>query len=324
LAAVALAACQGLPSLSLSETSAEPALPSWRVVERLGEARYLAPSMAGWEQVPAGGMIPGGSQIATGIGGRLIIQQAGNQLSAGTRSRFILPGPDAGGSVRQSTGWLRYRIATPAGTFGIDTPFLDLLVDDAVLDVTVGEGETEVAVVSGRVLVKTEDGRRQIDLGAGHTGYASLADEALAVRRGPGQPAEAVPPLVLPALHPDRAAGAKVAPDQADPAAPIATVLRRPAPATAFAAAALAPVEAAAPAAPSDAVAAAAEPRPDAPRAQTSDEPVEQVRQRFDALTEGLLDGLLPALPAALPAAQPEAQLDARPDAQPDAQPDAR
>jgi hypothetical protein len=302
LAAAALAACQGLPSLSMSETSAEPALPSWRVVERLGEARYLAPSMAGWEQVPAGGMIPGGSQIATGIGGRLIIQQAGNQLNAGTRSRFILPGAEAGGSVRQSTGWLRYRIATPAAAFGIDTPFLDLLVEDAVLDVTVGERETEVAVVSGRVLVKTEDGRRQIDLGAGHTGYASLADEALAVRRGPGQPAEAVPPLVLPALHPERAAGAKVAPDPADPATPMATVLRRPAPVAAPAA-----VEAAAPAAPDSAVPAAADPRPDAPLAQTGDEPVEQVRS-FDALTEGLLDGLLPAMPAAQPAAEPDAR----------------
>jgi hypothetical protein len=296
-AAAALAACQGLPPLSLSDTPDELAAPSWRVVERLGEARYLAPSMAGWEQVAPGGMIPAGSQIATGIGGRLIVQQGGSQLSAGTASRFILPGSEASGSVRQSTGWLRYRIATPAAAaFGIETPFLDLLVDDAVLDVTVGERDTEVAVVRGRVLVKTQDGRRQIDLDAGHTGYASLSGDALAVRRGPGQPPEAVPPLVLPALHPERAAGADDVPDPAGPAAPAAAVVQRAAPAADPpaadpAAAAAAPTPGAAPD--------VAEPRPAAPLAQAEAEPAEQVRRRFDVLTEGLLDGLLPAMPPA-------------------------
>jgi len=181
--------------------------------------------------------------------------------------------------VRQSTGWLRYRIATPArATFGIETPFLDLVVDDAVLDVTVGERETEVAVVSGRVLVKTSDGRRQIDLDAGHTGYASLEGEPLAVRRGPGGQTEPVPAIVLPALHPDRAAGAQAAPDPAGPAAtaepPAATtavVAQRPAP---------------------RAAAYLAQPAPDEAL------PTEPMRP-FDRLTEGLLDGVRPALPAA-------------------------
>jgi hypothetical protein len=299
-AAAALAGCQVLP-LSLSDAATEPAVPSWRVVERLGEARYLAPSMAGWEQVQAGSMIPAGSQIATGIGGRLIVQQAGKQLSAGTGSRFILPGWDGGGSVRQSTGWLRYRIATPAAaTFGIETPFLDLMVDDAVLDVTVGERETEVAVVSGRVLVKTSDGRRQIDLGAGHTGYASLEGEPLAVRRGPGQPPATVPATVLPALHPDRAPGAKAS-GPARVAAAAVVGPPRPIVAAAPADPDLAPGEPAPPAAaaaPTDGAAPdAAQPLP-ATSPATSAAPAEPVR-RFDVLTEGLLDGLQPALPAA-------------------------
>lgn len=292
-AAAALAGCQALP-LSLYDTTAEPAVASWRVVERLGEARYLAPGMAGWEQVQAGGMIPAGSQIATGIGGRLIVQQAGNQLNAGTGSRFILPGWDAGGHVRQTTGWLRYRIATPAAAaFGIETPFLELLVDDAVLDVTVGERETDVAVVSGRVLVKTLDGRRQIDLGAGHTGYASLEGEPLAVRRGPGQKAEAVPATVLPALHPDRAPGAKAESEPAGPAATATAVVQRPGPvATPHPAPRAAVVMAAAPAGPNLTPA-------DPALASTEATPAEQIRRRFDGLTEGLLDGLLPVLPAA-------------------------
>jgi hypothetical protein len=291
-AAAALAGCQGLP-LSLSDAS-EPAVPSWRVVERLGEARYLAHGMAVWEQVQAGGMIPAGSQIATGIGGRLIVQQGGKQLNAGTGSRFILPDLDGDGGVRQTTGWLRYRIATPAATsFGIETPFLGLLVDDAVLDVTVGERETEVAVVSGRVLVKTLDGRRQIDLGAGHIGYASLEGASLAVRRGPGQETQAVPATVLPALHPDRGAGGSPGPAAAAPA-----VVRRPAPAKPEPAPLAAVAAAAVPPAlhPDRAAPATAEPPEVAPAPETS--PAAPAR-RFDSMTEGLLDGLQPALPAA-------------------------
>jgi hypothetical protein len=324
-----LAACQGLPQLSLSDPSPASKGPGWRVAERLGEARYLAPGMAGWEEVAAGSMIPAGSQVTTGTGGRLIVHQAANQLSVGTGSRFILPGWEPGDSVRHTAGWLRYRIATaPAEAFGIETPFLDLVVDDAVLDVTVGETETEVAVVSGRVRVKTSDERRQLDLRAGYTGYASLEGEALAVRRGAGQDLEAVPPIVLPALHPDRAASASATPDPAGtgttaiaafagrapasaaPPAPGAAV--QPELAASPAGAAIAAPAVATPAPPVPLMAAAKAPpgegsAPDAstnappqeqvPLAHAETDPAEQIRRRFDGLTEGLLDGLLPALP---------------------------
>jgi hypothetical protein len=319
-AAALLAACQGLPqSLSFSDEPPEAAAPGWRVVERLGEARYLAPSMAGWEEVAAGSLIPAGSQITTGIGGRLIVRHAANQVSAGTNSRFILPGWEPGDSVRQTAGWLRYRIATaPSATFGIETPFLDLMVDDAVLDVTVGDSETEVAVVSGRVRVKSLDERRQIDLHAGYTGYASLQDDPLMVRRGAGERLEAVPPIVVPALHPDRAASASLAPNPAgtSTAAALATaptLVPRPAmaasPAEDGAIAAPAPdpampVMPAREAAASDPAASPLEaplaqaPLARAPLTPSEAEHVEQIRRRFDLLTEGLLDGLLPALPS--------------------------
>jgi hypothetical protein len=248
--------------------------------------------------------------------------------------------------VRHTAGWLRYRIATaPAEAFGIETPFLDLVVDDAVLDVTVGETETEVAVVSGRVRVKTLDERRQIDLRAGYTGYASLEGDPLAIRRGPGQGLEAVPPVVMPALHPNRAASAGVAPAAAGAGTPAIAAFagRAPAPAEppvpgtaqppALAASPAAPAATPAIAAPATAPAprslivaplaqaplaqaplaqaplaqaplARAEAGPAAasavggPAARSSDsEPAEQIRRRFEGLTEGLLDGLLPALP---------------------------
>jgi hypothetical protein len=331
-AAALLAACQGSPQpLGFFEGPPEAAGPGWRVVERIGEARYLAPSMAGWEEIVAGSMVPAGSQITTGIGGRLIVHHAANQLSAGTSSRFILPGWQHGDSVRQTAGWLRYRIATaPSASFGIETPFLDLVVDDAVLDVTVGDSETEVAVVSGRVRVKSLDDRRQIDLHAGYTGYASLQGDPLAVRRGPDQRLEAVPPIVVPALHPDRAAGASVAPEPASTATPAAAaattapiVLRLPAMAAAPHDADAIAAAVATPATPLSNPAGAAVSAQGGPAADPAGPPLEaplaqaqvptplaraaaedaeaaqaeQIRRRFDGLTEGLLDGLLPALP---------------------------
>jgi hypothetical protein len=293
--------------------------PVWRVVERLGEARYLAPSMTGWEEVVAGSMIPAGSQITTGIGGRLIVHHAANQLSAGTSSRFILPGWEHGDNVRQTAGWLRYRIATASSaTFGIETPFLDLAVDDAVLDVTVGDNETEVAVVSGRVRVKSLDERRQIDLHAGYTGYASLQGEALTVRRGADQHLEAVPPIVVPALHPDRGASATVMVPQPAvavmhaqeeegsapvAAAPAATASTTPASAGPDVAAVPARSEAASepasrPGEPPLAQAPLAQVGAERTEAEQAEaEQAEQIRRRFDGLTEGLLDGLLPPLP---------------------------
>ena len=325
-----LAACQGLPQLSLFDPSPQAAGPGWRVVERLGEARYLAPGMAGWEEVAAGSMIPAGSQITTGTGGRLIVHQAANQLSVGTGSRFILPGWEPGDSVRHTAGWLRYRIARAPAGFGIETPFLDLEADEAVVDVTVGESETEVAVVSGRVRVRTLDERRQIDLRAGYSGYASLEGEALAVRRGPGQGLEAVPPIVLPALHPDRAASASVAPDPAGTGttAIAAFAGRRPGVrrstraerGAAAGAGRLARRISAGDRGTGGGRSCAARPAsgrchgaggrgvgvrcvnergpPGAgPLAHAEPEPAEQIRRRFDGLTEGLLDGLLPALP---------------------------
>jgi hypothetical protein len=303
MSAALLAACQASPPLAFFDRPPEVAAPGWRVVERTGEARYLAPSMAGWEEIAAGSMVPAGSQIVTGIGGRLIVHQAANQLSAGTSSRFILPGWEQGESVRQTAGWLRYRIATaPTVPFGIETPFLDLVVDDAVLDVTVGESETEVAVVSGRVHVKSLDDRRQIDLHAGYTGYASLQGEPLAVRRGPDQRREAVPPIVIPALHPDRAAGATAASKPAGTATPAATIV---ATTVSLPALAVAPRDATAAAVPASRLSdrgSAGAAGAAVSLAPTDAEPVEaapadEIRRRFDGLTEGLLDGLLPALP---------------------------
>jgi hypothetical protein len=297
LAVALLAACQqGFPLLP---RASEPVEPGWRVVERLGEARYLAPSMTGWDEVVPGGMVPAGSQITTGIGGRLIVNHGRNQLSAGTGSRFILPGWEPGGSLRQTAGRLRYRIdgARPA-EFAIETPFLQVLVGDAVLDVTVGDSATEVAVVSGHVRLKTLDGERQIDLDAGYSGYASLQGDQLAVRRGPDGDLERVQPTVLPALHPDRTSDA--VPDATPVAAPLPApeAITSPDRHGAAPAAVILPALAERsmiPAISANREVASALPGQGGPSYW---EAIAASQASFDQLTQGLLDGLRPAQPA--------------------------
>ena len=307
LAVALLAACQqGFPLLP---RATEPAEPGWRVVERLGEARYLAPSMTGWDEVVPGGMVPAGSQITTGIGGRLIVTHGDDQLSAGTGSRFILPGWEPGGSMRQTAGRLRYRIDgdNPA-EFAIETPFLEVLVGDAVLDVTVGDSATEVAVVSGHVRLKTLDGERQINLDAGYSGYASLQGDQLAVRRGPNGDLERVQPTVLPALHPDRT------PDAVPDAAPVPARIPAPPPAPeaithdphgAAPATAIPPALAERSMIPAISTDREVAPRPLSPSGPSSWQAIAASQASFDQLTQGLVDGLRPAQPA-------QAQLETR------------
>jgi hypothetical protein len=297
LAVALLAACQqGFPLLP---RAAEPAEPGWRVVERLGEARYLAPSMTGWDEVVPGGMVPAGSQITTGIGGRLIVNHGGNQLSAGTGSRFILPGWEPGGSLRQTAGRLRYRIdGDRPAEFAIETPFLQVLVGDAVLDVTVGDSATEVAVVSGHVRLRTLDGERQIDLDAGYSGYASLQGDQLAVRRGPDGDLERVQPTVLPALHPDRTSDA--VPDATPVAAPLPALeaITSPDPHGPVPATATLPAVAQRSMIPAISANREVAPPPPSPSGPSYWEAIAASQAPFDQLTRGLLDGLRPAEPA--------------------------
>jgi hypothetical protein len=66
-----------------ASTSAEPppeAQPAgWRIVERVGEARYSPPGAAAWVSATVGEMLADGSEVSTGGGGRLIVNAPGRQ-----------------------------------------------------------------------------------------------------------------------------------------------------------------------------------------------------------------------------------------------------
>ena len=193
----------GCASARSSEPPPEARAGGWRVVERLGEARYLAPDASGWSPATPASMLPSGSEVTTGAGGRVILARAGDHISVGPTSRLSLPSGEAGGVLRQDAGWLRYRVAeTTADPLVVATPFLEIEVRGTIFDVTVSPLATEVAVERGQVRIATPDGLRQIELEAGQSAYAGGTTGGLAFRRGPGEPMEQVETIVLPAMHP--------------------------------------------------------------------------------------------------------------------------
>jgi hypothetical protein len=194
-----LAGCQSTGQAPPPEVLAE----RWRVVERVGEARYLAPGAGSWAAALPATLLPDGSRVATGAGGRLILARARERLSAGPGSEFSLPERSAGAPLAQTAGRLRYRLTGPEA-LTVTTPALALQVADSAFAVMVDADGTEVAVERGRVRVATPDDRREIELEAGQSARAG-GQAALAYRRAGGRPLERVEPVVLPALRPEPA-----------------------------------------------------------------------------------------------------------------------
>ena len=196
LGAGLLAGCQSAGQAPPPEARAA----SWRVVERVGEARYLAPGASSWAAALPATALPDGSRVATGGGGRLILARASDHLSAGPGSQFSLPAAATGGALQQTAGRLRYRL-TQSPSLAVATPAFAIQGDGGAFEVTVGGSGAEVAVERGRLRVATPDGERGIELEAGQSARAD-SREALAFRRAAGQPLEPVEPIMLPALQP--------------------------------------------------------------------------------------------------------------------------
>jgi FecR protein len=204
LAALALlgALCACATTSAAPPHEAQP--DGWRIVERVGEARYSPPDAATWLSATVGETLADGSEVSTGGGGRLIVDAPGCHISVGPDSRFVLPDRDRDDPLDQRAGWLRYRVAAAkAQPFRIHTRSLELELLAGVVDVHVNHLATEVTVTEGQVRVATPDGLRQTQMMAGQSAHAGgSADMQLAVRLAPGAALQRVDPVILPALHP--------------------------------------------------------------------------------------------------------------------------
>lgn len=178
---------------------------SWRAIERVGEARYRAPSTGDWAEVVAGSEIPAASTLVTGAGGRLILARPGRQIVVGTKSRVRLPGAEREARLEQLEGRVLYRITGSPAAFAMASPALDVQTTAAVLQVSVGPAGTEVTVEQGEAQVATPDGD-SVRVVAGGGSVRAGGPDGLMVRRRPGQGYEPATPLLgssqAPALEP--------------------------------------------------------------------------------------------------------------------------
>jgi FecR protein len=227
---VALASCQSFRGAP----DPDPAVADWRVVERLGDARFLPPGASPWTPAIAGTLVPAASQVTTGKGGRVILARAGSQISAAPGSEFTLPGAGSAARLEQHSGRLRFRIADAGPEeLAVRTPFLGVLAGGGAFEVLVSATATEVTVETGTLRVVTPDGARQASLVAGQSVYAAQPlGRELAVHLPHDRALEsAVVPAMRPrpeAPTPDRAPAASSAADRASEA-----VTPAPAPETA-------------------------------------------------------------------------------------------
>ena len=226
-----LAALALLGALCACATTSAPPRPEvqpagWRIVERIGEARYSPPGAAAWVSATVGEMLADGSEVSTGRGGRLIVDGPGRHISVGPDSRFVLPDRDRDDRLNQRAGWLRYRLAKAAAEpFRIHTRSLELELLAGVVDVHVNHDATEVTVKEGQVRVATPDGLRRTQMMAGQSAHAAGSDDMqLAVRMRPGAALQTVDPVIIPAVRPHSSS-----PDMPETSAPaILPPARRP------------------------------------------------------------------------------------------------
>jgi hypothetical protein len=175
LAFVALALLGGCQSLAPDAGTADG---RWQVVERSGETRFQPPRSATWLPIATGEALPGGSRIATGGGGRLIVARGTDMVMVGPAGQLVLP--DEGGgrpALHQAAGELRYRIASgSAPPLRITTAQLTLeAAGGAVFDITAGADSSRVRVLEGRLKVGSRDGARAATLDPGDEAVAAAA-----------------------------------------------------------------------------------------------------------------------------------------------------
>ncbi len=150
----------------------------WKLVEVNGPVRIATP---GREATTAslGQVLPVGSNVTTGGGGRVALMNGAQRVVVGPNSRMILAPESTTGMTRvmQDLGSILFQVdRKPSQHFRVETPLLAAVVKGTTFTVTVGALGDAVHVAEGLVEVRAADGGATQDVPAGATGAVSRAE----------------------------------------------------------------------------------------------------------------------------------------------------
>lgn len=157
----------------------------WKLVEVAGPVRIATP---GRDAVTAslGQVLPTGSNVTTGAGGRAALMNGAQRVVVGPNSRMTVAPESNPGMTRvmQDLGSILFQVdKKPSQHFRVETPLLAAVVKGTTFTVTVGPQSDAVHVAEGLVEVRAANGGAMQDLPAGATGVVSRDDpQALNVK----------------------------------------------------------------------------------------------------------------------------------------------
>jgi hypothetical protein len=157
----------------------------WRLVEVSGPVRVAAPGREA-AVATSGQVLPVGTNVTTGGGGRAALMNGAQRVVVGPNSRMTVA-PDSSNAmtrVMQDLGSILFQVdKKPSQHFRVETPLLAAVVKGTTFTVTVGPQSDAVHVAEGLVEVRASNGGAVQDVPAGATGVVSRADpQALSVQ----------------------------------------------------------------------------------------------------------------------------------------------
>ncbi len=173
--AIGLTGCQsGPPSPGESQQS----VISWRVLESRGNVAIDNEEIFLDEVLQTGDFLTNDSQIVMDGSAYLIASRSGLQLTASGDTMLNLSVNNNAATLTAHHGKLRLRLAAAADDVKrIETPHLTASGTAATFELSIDDNGTEIAVMSGNVALSTPDGEHYVRLVAGAT--ARVGDETL-------------------------------------------------------------------------------------------------------------------------------------------------
>ncbi len=126
----------------------------WTVQAVSGDAE-MTTDFINWEPLSIGAVIVPGTEIETGVDGRIILSTSGDNITVSPNSRMAVPVENPGediANIEQTLGTALYKIeSTPGRSFKVKTPYLVAGVKGTTFTVTVGVEGAAISLIEGLV-----------------------------------------------------------------------------------------------------------------------------------------------------------------------------